>query len=100
MEAFSRIGTKSGKNKTQGLKWKLHENVGTKSDFITNNYYIKYYDLIIYTMINNMHEIILKSINYQELFYQEKKEKEKKKNYNYYIPIIKRSWSYRKMIDY
>ena len=34
MEAFSRIGTKSGKNKTYGLKWKSHENVGTKSDFI------------------------------------------------------------------
>ena len=34
MEAFFRIGTKSGKNKTQGLKWKSHENVGTKSDFI------------------------------------------------------------------
>ena len=33
MEAFSRIGTKSGKNKTQGLKWKQHENVGTKSGF-------------------------------------------------------------------
>ena len=34
MEAFFRIGTKSGKNKTQGLKWKSHENVGTKSDII------------------------------------------------------------------
>ena len=33
MEAFSRIGTKSGKNKTQGLKWILPENVGTKSGF-------------------------------------------------------------------
>ena len=30
---FFRIGTKSGKNKMQGLKWKLPENVGTKSDF-------------------------------------------------------------------
>ena len=33
MEAFSRIGTKSGKNKTYGLKWKSPKNVGTKSDF-------------------------------------------------------------------
>ena len=33
IEAFSRIGTKSGKNKTQGLKQKLPENVGTKSGF-------------------------------------------------------------------
>ena len=33
MEAFSRIGTKSGKNKTQGLKWKSPKNVGTKSSF-------------------------------------------------------------------
>ena len=39
MEAFSRIGTKSGKNKTQGLKWKSHENVGTKSDFIPKKNY-------------------------------------------------------------
>ena len=30
---FFRIETKSGKNKMQGLKWKLPENVGTKSDF-------------------------------------------------------------------
>ena len=34
MEVFSRIGTKSGKNKTYGLKWKSPKNVGTKSDFI------------------------------------------------------------------
>ena len=34
MEAFSRIGTKSGKNKTYGLKWKLPKIVGTKSDFL------------------------------------------------------------------
>ena len=33
MEAFSRIGTKSGKNKIQGLKQKSPENVGTKSGF-------------------------------------------------------------------
>ena len=33
MEVFSRIGTKSGKNKTYGLKWKSPKNVGTKSDF-------------------------------------------------------------------
>ena len=33
MEAFSRIRTKSGKNKTQGLKQKSPENVRTKSDF-------------------------------------------------------------------
>ena len=33
MEAFSRIGTKSGKNKTYGLKWKSPKNVGTKSGF-------------------------------------------------------------------
>ena len=33
MEAFSRIGTKSNKNKTYGLKWKSPKNVGTKSDF-------------------------------------------------------------------
>ena len=33
MEAFSRIGTKKGKNKTQGLKQKSPENVGTKSGF-------------------------------------------------------------------
>ena len=33
MEAFSKIGTKSDKNKTYGLKWKLPENVGTKSGF-------------------------------------------------------------------
>ena len=33
MEAFSRIGTKNGKNKTYGLKWKSPKNVGTKSDF-------------------------------------------------------------------
>ena len=38
MEAFFRIGTKSGKNKTKGLKWKSPKNVGTKSDFIPNNY--------------------------------------------------------------
>ena len=36
MEAFSRIGTKSGKNETQGLKWKSPENVGTKSGFRLN----------------------------------------------------------------
>ena len=36
MEAFFRIGTKSGKNKTYGLKWKSPKNVGTKSDFIPN----------------------------------------------------------------
>ena len=43
MEAFSRIGTKSGKNKTQGLKQKLPENVETKSGFfpkIKKNIYI------------------------------------------------------------
>ena len=34
MEAFFRIGTKSGKNKTWGLKWISPKNVGTKSDFI------------------------------------------------------------------
>ena len=34
MEAFFKIGTKSGKNKTQGLKWKSPKNVETKSDFI------------------------------------------------------------------
>ena len=33
MEAFSRIGTKSGKNKTYRLKWKSLKNVGTKNDF-------------------------------------------------------------------
>ena len=33
MEAFSIIGTKSGKNKTYGLKWKSPKNVGTKSGF-------------------------------------------------------------------
>ena len=33
MEAFSRIGTKNGKNKTQGLKWNSPKNVGTKSGF-------------------------------------------------------------------
>ena len=33
MEAFSRIGTKSSKNKTYGLKWKSPKNVGTKSGF-------------------------------------------------------------------
>ena len=36
MEAFSRIGTKSGKNKTYGLKWESPENVGTKSGFSPN----------------------------------------------------------------
>ena len=35
MKAFSRIGTKSGKNKTQGLKQKSPKNVGTKSDFLS-----------------------------------------------------------------
>ena len=39
MEAFFRIGTKSGKNKTQGLKWKQPKNVGTKSDFIPKKNY-------------------------------------------------------------
>ena len=33
IEAFSKIGTKSGKNKTYGLKWKSPKNVGTKSGF-------------------------------------------------------------------
>ena len=33
MEAFSRIGTKNGKNKTYGLKWNSPKNVGTKSGF-------------------------------------------------------------------
>ena len=33
IEAFSRIGTKSGKNKTYGLKWKTPKNVGTKNSF-------------------------------------------------------------------
>ena len=33
IEAFSRIWTKSGKNKTYGLKWKSPKNVGTKSGF-------------------------------------------------------------------
>ena len=33
MEAFSRIGTKSGKNKILGLKWKSLKNVGTKIGF-------------------------------------------------------------------
>ena len=39
MEAFSRIGTKSCKNKTQRLKWKPLKNVGTKSGFspLNNN---------------------------------------------------------------
>ena len=31
--AFFKIGTKSGKNKIYGLKWKSPENVGTKSGF-------------------------------------------------------------------
>ena len=39
MEAFSRIWTKSGKNKTQGLKQKSPENVGTKSGFFPNLIY-------------------------------------------------------------
>ena len=38
MEAFFRIGTKSGKNKTLGLKWKSPKNVGTKSGFFPNFY--------------------------------------------------------------
>ena len=38
MEVFSRIGTKSGKNKTYGLKWKSPKNVGTKSGFLPNKY--------------------------------------------------------------
>ena len=33
MEAFSKIGTKSGKNKTYGLKWKTPKNLGTKNNF-------------------------------------------------------------------
>ena len=33
MEAFFRIGTKSGKNKIYGLKWKSPKNIGTKSGF-------------------------------------------------------------------
>ena len=33
MEAFSRIWTKSGKNKTYGLKWKSPKNVGNKNGF-------------------------------------------------------------------
>ena len=43
MEAFSRIGTKSGKNKIYELKWKSHENVGTKSDFIPYMYIYIYF---------------------------------------------------------
>ena len=38
MEAFSRIRTKSGKNKTYGLKWKSPKNIGTKSGFFPNLY--------------------------------------------------------------
>ena len=38
MEVFSRIGTKSGKNKTKGLKWKSLKNVGTKSGFLPKIY--------------------------------------------------------------
>ena len=34
MEAFSRIETKSNKNKTYGLKWKSPKNIGTKSGFL------------------------------------------------------------------
>ena len=43
MEAFSRIGTKSGKNKTYGLKWKSPKNVGTKSGFFPNFFNPKLY---------------------------------------------------------
>ena len=55
MEAFSRIGTKSGKNKTYGLKWKSPKNVGTKSGFspkkrgkllIWSLFYTPYFNLI------------------------------------------------------
>ena len=34
------LGTKNGKNKMYGLKWKLPENVGTKSDFSPNKYWV------------------------------------------------------------
>ena len=40
MDAFSRIETKSGKNKIYELKWKSPENVGTKSDFFPYFYCI------------------------------------------------------------
>ena len=36
MEAFSRIGTKSGKNKNLRTKMKSSKNVGTKSGFLPN----------------------------------------------------------------
>ena len=41
IEAFFRIGTKSGKNKIYGLKWESPENVGTKSGFSPKKYYWK-----------------------------------------------------------
>ena len=46
MEAFFRIETKSGKNKTYGLKWKSPKNVGIKSGFSSKKNY-KYKGIIL-----------------------------------------------------
>ena len=55
MEAFFKIGTKSGKNKTQGLKWKSHENIGTKSDFIPIGYYCQGKKVIL-VLVSNLNQ--------------------------------------------
>ena len=80
MEVFSRIGTKSGKNKTQGLKQKSPENVGSKSGFLPIIYHVGM--IIKENIYNTMFDVdisLLFHLRNQASFQMEKPDQPKKK---------------------